>query len=55
MLLDLATDNFKPHTRTIEDGPAIQLEIPRALEKLQKEAEAVAAAEAAVGKVSSEY
>ncbi|KAF2645880.1 hypothetical protein P280DRAFT_476340 [Massarina eburnea CBS 473.64] len=39
MLLDLALDNFRPHTRTIEDGPAIQLEILEALARMQREVE----------------
>jgi hypothetical protein len=42
MLLDLATDNFKPHTRKIEDGPTIMLEIVEALEHIQKDVEATA-------------
>ncbi|KAF1950118.1 hypothetical protein CC80DRAFT_554581 [Byssothecium circinans] len=42
MLLDLAIDEFKPHTRTIEDGPQIQLEILEALAKVQQEAEMAA-------------
>jgi hypothetical protein len=42
MLLDLATDNSKPHTRTIEDGPTIMLEILQALEEVQKAVEAAA-------------
>ena len=42
MLFDLAIGKFKPHTRTIEDGPAIMLEILESLEKVQKEAEAAA-------------
>ncbi|KAJ4301360.1 hypothetical protein N0V90_003452 [Kalmusia sp. IMI 367209] len=39
MLLDLAIDGFQPHTRTIDDGPSIMLEILEALEHLQKEIE----------------
>jgi hypothetical protein len=39
MLVDLAIDEFKPHTRTVEDGPIIQLEILQALKNLQEAAE----------------
>ena len=42
MFLDLVSKNFEPHTRIVEDGPRIQLEILQALEKLQTEAEAAA-------------
>jgi hypothetical protein len=42
MLLELAIDDFKPHTRTIADGPAIMLGILQALEEVQKEVEAAA-------------
>jgi hypothetical protein len=44
MLLELAIDDFKPHTRTIAEGPAIMLEILQALEVVQKEVEAAASA-----------
>lgn len=37
MLLGLVTGNFQPHTKSIEEGPALQLEILCALEKVQKE------------------
>jgi hypothetical protein len=38
MLLDLVTDNFEPHTKTIDDGPGLQLEILHLLERAHHEA-----------------
>ncbi|KAF9739438.1 hypothetical protein PMIN01_02072 [Paraphaeosphaeria minitans] len=48
MLLDLVTNNFEPHTKIIEDGPGLQLEILQLLEKANQEA--VEAADRASGK-----
>ena len=53
MLLDLVTDNFEPHTKTIEDGPGLQLEILQLLEKVQREA--VEAADIASGIASKAF
>lgn len=47
MLLDLVTDNFEPHTKTIDYGPILQLEILHLLEKAHQEA--VEAADRASG------
>lgn len=38
ILIDLVTGNFEPHTKTIDDGPSLQLEILQLLEKAQQEA-----------------
>ncbi|KAF1839350.1 hypothetical protein BDW02DRAFT_563882 [Decorospora gaudefroyi] len=39
MMLDIITGDFVRNSRTVKDGPRIQLEIPQALEKVQLEAE----------------